>query len=110
MAKRETVDSHGCHWRLEPALQKELAGSPDDWPVPPEQTPEHFVVGRRSVPRVRFGEEELGGDKQEFCSDCFARTQQLHAVGCDLEECPVCHRQVISCSCKIAEFGRIAND
>lgn len=110
MASKATVDSYACHWRLEETVQRELAGSASEWPEPPAQTPEDFVVGHHSIPRVKFGEEELRDGKQAFCSDCFAKNGQLHAVGCDLEECPVCHRQAVSCSCQIAEFGRAAND
>jgi hypothetical protein len=40
----------------------------------------------------------------DFCSDCFARAGQYHAIGCDLEECPKCHRQMISCGCGVDEL------
>lgn len=79
-ASKGTVDSDGCHWRLEEAVRRDLAGSASDWPEPPAQIPEYFVVGHRSVPRVRFGNEEQGDNGQEFCSDCYAKSGQLHAV------------------------------
>lgn len=48
---------------------------------------------------VRYGEE--GGvhagwaDGAERCHDCNCRRGQLHHPGCDVEECPECHCQMI---------------
>ena len=33
------------------------------------------------------------------CGDCLAPTGGLHHPGCDLESCPRCREQLISCSC-----------
>jgi hypothetical protein len=35
----------------------------------------------------------------ERCGDCGALPTQLHHLGCDIEECPQCRRQLISCGC-----------
>ena len=35
------------------------------------------------------------------CHDCGAAVGALHHPGCDLERCPRCRRQLISCDCKI---------
>jgi len=45
----------------------------------------------------------------DFCSDCFAECGQYHAIGCDLEECPKCHKQMISCKCVIDEYKKPNN-
>ena len=36
--------------------------------------------------------------KSEVCHDCGAKVGELHMEGCDMERCPVCRRQLISCS------------
>ncbi len=34
------------------------------------------------------------------CHDCGVRPGGLHHPGCDVEECPKCHTQLISCGCQ----------
>lgn len=31
------------------------------------------------------------------CHDCLAKEGKLHQVGCDMERCPKCNRQLLSC-------------
>jgi hypothetical protein len=38
------------------------------------------------------------GDGQK-CHDCNVRPGQLHHPGCDMELCPACRGQAISCGC-----------
>ena len=33
------------------------------------------------------------------CHDCSARPGQMHILGCDVERCPDCGHQMISCGC-----------
>jgi hypothetical protein len=33
------------------------------------------------------------------CHDCGANVGQNHSPGCDMEECPFCHHQLLSCGC-----------
>ncbi len=33
------------------------------------------------------------------CPDCGSRPGEVHDFGCDVEECPSCHQQLISCGC-----------
>lgn len=39
------------------------------------------------------------GKEKSRCGDCGAITGHYHHVGCDLERCPVCGEQLISCGC-----------
>lgn len=57
------------------------------------------VVGR-VYERVRFGQES--GDRWEefdFCPECGVSHGGLHHPGCDIEECPRCRTQYLSCGC-----------
>lgn len=45
--------------------------------------------------RLPFGKE--GGNWGETCHDCGAGKGEYHVLGCDVEHCPQCRRQLISC-------------
>lgn len=56
-------------------------------------------------PRIRFGKP---GDlsfgyvslrKEDRCGDCGAKFGQFHHPGCDMEACPKCGNQLLSCGC-----------
>jgi hypothetical protein len=36
---------------------------------------------------------------RHICHDCMATEGELHKLGCDMERCPFCGHQLISCSC-----------
>ncbi len=52
---------------------------------------------------VAFGSERVRGWKAERCGDCGVRPGGFHHRGCDMEECPRCRAQLISCGCDISE-------
>jgi hypothetical protein len=37
--------------------------------------------------------------KRATCHDCGTKEGQLHVLGCDMERCPFCGNQLISCQC-----------
>lgn len=69
------------------------------WPekLKQSQVITHYVA---RVPRIRYGDEDA--DKSyatEPCHDCFAVKGEYHVPSCDVERCPVCGDQAISCGC-----------
>jgi hypothetical protein len=57
-----------------------------------------YVIGGVPVRRIPYGAERTRW-RLPKCGDCDVRKGQLHVVGCDIEECPACGWQVISCGC-----------
>lgn len=62
----------------------------------------HFDNGKGSTyARIKYGDkrEEWGGFVGGRCGDCGCLPGNYHHVGCDIERCPICLGQLISCDC-----------
>ncbi len=59
-----------------------------------------ILQGREYAP-IPYGEEERteGGHLYHRCPDCGVARGGFHHPACDIEECPRCHQQLISCGC-----------
>lgn len=54
----------------------------------------------KSYNRIRYGEEEgWVNPPSKRCGDCGVQPGGIHHDGCDLEICPKCENQLLSCDC-----------
>jgi hypothetical protein len=64
-----------------------------------------IIVLGKVCPPIPFGSERARGVPRwlvaaaTHCNDCGVPKGGIHHHGCDIEECPVCHDQYISCAC-----------
>jgi hypothetical protein len=61
------------------------------------QSVTQLVINSREYGRVRYGDEE-DALQHSKCDDCGV-LRSFHLLGCDLEQCPRCLGQIISCDC-----------
>lgn len=61
----------------------------------------HLLLVNGSYERRRYQAHPVrdeNGDRRK-CGDCGTPSGGLHHPGCDMEPCPRCRRQLISCDC-----------
>jgi hypothetical protein len=57
----------------------------------------------KAFERIKMGDSDdfyKGSDPDHRCGDCGAKPGHYHHPGCDLERCPICGGQLISCDCE----------
>lgn len=75
-----------------------------EWPAEIEAAQEIKMVsvGDSLFKRTPFGQEkDMPTDRMGNCGDCGVLKGQLHVPDCDIEQCPRCHGQLISCDCEV---------
>ena len=73
----------------------------EGWPerIEEAQTTTDYSIGGVAFPRVPYGLESGGWDFERPCHDCRVVKGQLHVPSCDVEQCPACGEQAITCDC-----------
>jgi len=64
------------------------------------------IYGKENELYYNIGKETYISDfytKFTYCDDCVAKQGEYHLLGCDLEPCPKCGEQLISCDCEYGE-------
>lgn len=51
------------------------------------------------IDRVLFGNESSNLETDTVCSDCAVLKGQLHVMGCNNEQCPICGGSFLYCDC-----------
>ena len=62
-----------------------------------EEVPSVMLSGNERT-RFRVGEEKPPVESP--CPECSAYYFELHATGCEYEQCPACGGQLASCNCR----------
>jgi rRNA maturation endonuclease Nob1 len=61
----------------------------------------------RDIPRIRYGKEQSDWNVANTpCHDCRVLVGEFHVPSCDVEECPVCGGQLISCDCEFDDAAQ----
>ena len=63
----------------------------------------YLILGKLYDP-VKCGDEndwyEDATDENTSCGDCGCKLDEQHYMSCDIERCPACGMQLISCDCQ----------
>ncbi len=53
--------------------------------------------------RIKYGDDNWGGNGA--CGDCNVKEGAIHHQNCDIERCPKCSGQLLSCDCDWREVA-----
>ncbi len=65
-------------------------------------TRQHFQLGNKKIPRIRYGDERrppVEYSYEERCDDCGVEVGGYHHRDCAIEQCPLCGDYAAVCHC-----------
>jgi hypothetical protein len=76
----------------------------EGWPekIEAAQRVSSYALKGRSIARIPYGSErkDWGADKNP-CHGCRVLKSGFHVPSCDVEECPICGTQLLTCDCEL---------
>ena len=77
----------------------------EGWPekLAAAQKDTEYQIGDKVYPRIP-------NDSDTICHDCAAIQGEYHVPGCDVEQCPKCGGQSISCGCDNKAYEALEED
>lgn len=60
--------------------------------------PQNVINNLDVYKRILYGCEKFKL-KSPTCGDCGCKINSLHHLGCDIERCPICGGQLMTCNC-----------
>lgn len=67
-------------------------------------------LGGEAFPVFRHGRDPGWGRARGRCGDCGVQPGGFHHLGCDIQACPRCRGQLLSCGCPWDEHGAVEWD
>jgi hypothetical protein len=67
-------------------------------------------IAGAAFPLTPYGRDGTSAPGRARCGDCGVEPGGFHHLGCDLQRCPRCRRQLFSCGCPFDELGGADDD
>ena len=58
-----------------------------------------IVIKNTIYKRIEYGNETGNTEVEDRCHDCGVKKGYFHHFRCDVEQCPRCKKQLLSCNC-----------